>query len=84
MVSNDCAEEEILIKNECDPIGTINESIIDCKNLSEQKFNNRNFKDDYLGYRFILDNDNNTRLYLRSVSTEISGDGDEQMVNKWN
>lgn len=82
LVNNDCAEEEILIKNECDPIGTLNDSIIDCKNLKEQEFRNRNFKDDYIAYRFIFDNDHDTRLYLRSISTEIKGEGNEETINK--
>jgi hypothetical protein len=83
LVNNDCEEAQILQKAcECDPIGNLNEEIISCNNLKESDFKNRTFRDDYLQYRLIFDQNTTTKLYLKSISTEIDGDGNEQMVNK--
>ena len=66
-------EEPLVIKDPCDPVHQINDSICDSKILMEQTYRHRNIYDRYLINRFTFDDSKykHIRLNLRSVITQV-------------
>lgn len=71
-VKENCRHEEMVKKEcECSPITEINEEVFSCEKIKSQGFQGRILVDDHIIYRFTLDNNNDTRLYLKSLITKV-------------
>lgn len=70
LVDIDC-EEAVLLRrsNPCQVIPDINDSIFNCEKVQSQDFRNRIFHDRNLNFRYILDNTNTLRLYVKAHKT---------------
>jgi hypothetical protein len=67
-----CGDKPNLIWNDCTHTWEINESIYDCSPPNRQRFENRNYQDEFLNYRFVWDNgDGETNLKLISIQTDV-------------
>jgi len=70
LVADDCNDKHMLtVDCECQPIPDTNEEIYDCSKLNKQDFKNRILSDKHLNYRYILDNRNDMRLYVKTHKT---------------
>lgn len=71
LVKDGCSEESLLTKEcECTPLESINEEVFDCNVMKTQDYRGREMEDDHIMFRFVYDEANDTRLYLKRLKIE--------------
>lgn len=73
LVSKDCGEESLIEKEcNCSPLYKIKESVFSCNTIKSQDYQGRRLVDDHIIYRFTLDNESSTKVYLKKLTTNVT------------